>query len=93
MFGTGENTGNIGLFKIISEGSIAAGIRRIEALTGLKAVEYVQDNEDLLLEIQQCLSSSRDEILSQLDKLKFGLKDKEKENKTLRQKIARKNMR
>jgi len=87
-----ENTGNIGLFKIISEGSIAAGIRRIEALTGLKAVEYVQDNEDLLLEIQQCLSSSRDEILSQLDKLKFGLKDKEKENKTLRKKIARKNM-
>ncbi len=87
-----ENTGNIGLFKIISEGSIAAGIRRIEALTGLKAVEYVQENEDLLLEIQQCLSSSRDEILSQLDKLKVGIKDKEKENKTLRWKIARKNM-
>ena len=87
-----ENTGNIGLFKIISEGSIAAGIRRIEALTGLKAVEYVQENEDLLLEIQQCLGSSRDEILSQLDKLKIGIKNKEKENKTLRRKITRKNM-
>ena len=87
-----ENTGNIGLFKIISEGSVAAGIRRIEALTGLKAVEYVQRNEDLLLEIQQCLGSSRDEILSQLDKLKIGIKNKEKENKTLRHKITRKNM-
>jgi len=87
-----ESTGNIGLFKIISEGSIAAGIRRIEALTGLKAVEYVQENEDLLFEIQQCLSSSRDEILSQLDKLKIGIKNKEKENKTLRYKITRKNM-
>jgi len=87
-----ENTGNIGLFKIISEGSIAAGIRRIEALTGLKAVEYVQENEDLLLEIQQCLSSSKEEILSQLDKLKIGIKDKEKENKHLRRKIARKNL-
>ncbi|MBF0242184.1 MAG: alanine--tRNA ligase [Desulfamplus sp.] len=41
-------TGNIGLFQIVSEAGIASGVRRIEALTGLKALEYVQDNITML---------------------------------------------
>ncbi|HEZ6733013.1 TPA: alanine--tRNA ligase [Neisseria meningitidis] len=46
-----SRTGDIGLFKIISEGGIAAGVRRIEAITGLNALKWAQDQERLLKEI------------------------------------------
>lgn len=46
-----SRTGDIGLFKIISEGGIAAGVRRIEAITGLNALKWAQEQERLLKEI------------------------------------------
>jgi alanyl-tRNA synthetase len=76
------------LFKIISEGSVAAGMRRIEAVTGEMALKYVQENDEMLLEIQQIINTPRKEIILQLDKLKSALKDKEKELKSIRQKMA-----
>jgi len=81
-------TGQIGFFKIISEASIAAGMRRIEALTGKEALKYVQSSEEFINEIQQSLDSSRKDIPGQIEKLKDSLKEKEKENKALRQKLA-----
>lgn len=83
-----RSTGEIGLFKIISESSVAAGMRRIEALTGEEALRYIQESEDLLDEIQEALSTSRKEILHQIHRLKERLRDKEKENRTLRQQMA-----
>jgi len=83
-----RNTGEIGLFKIISESSIAAGMRRIEALTGEKALEYFQDTEDLLFDITDALNVSKPELLSQVQKLKDSLKQKEKEAMALKQKMA-----
>lgn len=84
-----RNTGEIGLFKIISEGSVAAGMRRIEAVTGEIALEFTQDNDELLNDILQLLNATRNEAVEQLDRLKITLKDKEKELKVLRQKLAR----
>ena len=83
-----HSTGEIGLFKIISESSIAAGMRRIEALTGEEALLYVQENEDLINEVQHSLESARKEIPHQINKLRNSLREKEKENKSLRQKMA-----
>jgi alanyl-tRNA synthetase len=83
-----HSTAQLGLFKIISEYSVAAGMRRIEALTGEEALKHVQDTEELLDEVQKALNSPKKEMLTQIGKLKDSEREKEKENKQLRQKFA-----
>jgi alanyl-tRNA synthetase len=83
-----HTTGEIGFFKIVSESSIAAGMRRIEALTGEEALRYTQEADELLSEIQVALSSPRKEILPHLEKWRMALEEREKEIKSLRQKLA-----
>jgi len=56
-------TGEIGLFKIITESAVAAGIRRIEAVTGIKAFELVQEQDAMLTELSEILSSSKQGLL------------------------------
>ena len=84
-----HSTAQIGLFKITAESSIAAGMRRIEALTGEEALKHMQETEELLADVQTALNSPKSEILSQIEKLKESVKAKEKESKALRQKMAR----
>ncbi|GAB5531815.1 MAG: hypothetical protein Roseis3KO_35920 [Roseivirga sp.] len=53
-------TGDIGMFKITAEGAVAAGVRRIEALTGPKAFAYVQEQEQLMKEVKDLLKNPKD---------------------------------
>ncbi len=87
--GTHTNrTGDIGLFKIIAEGGIAAGVRRIEAVTGTSAVAYVQSLEEELRELADKLKGPRGELSRKLDKLLEEKKSREKEIEVLKAKLA-----
>jgi len=71
-------TGEIGVFKIISESSIASGIRRIEAITGRAAYGKIKQEEDLIKEIAGELNVRPEDIVKEIEKLTSKLKQMEK---------------
>ena len=83
-----QRTGDIGLFKIVSEQGIAAGIRRIEAVTGMGAVKYVQQGEKQLNQLASQLKAKRDEIADRVNQLTDKTRDLEKQLERLQQKLA-----
>ncbi|OGW06690.1 MAG: alanine--tRNA ligase [Nitrospinae bacterium RIFCSPLOWO2_01_FULL_39_10] len=82
-------TGDIGLFKIVHEGSVASGIRRIEALTGEGAYKYVRQEEDNLLEIREVLKSPPQEEMTKLKKIMDRNKELERELQKQKEKITK----
>ncbi|NMF04993.1 alanine--tRNA ligase [Clostridium beijerinckii] len=83
-----DNTGKIGLFKIISESGIAAGTRRIEAVIGKEAYKIINEKKDLLKEISTKLKCSEKELLAKLDQQVKEIKEKDKEITVLKSKFA-----
>ena len=82
-------TGNIGLFKIIHEGGIASGIRRIEALTGEGAYKYIKQEEEQLNEIRDMLKSPPQEELAKIKKVLERNKELERELQKLKDKTVK----
>jgi len=78
----------IGLFKIVSEGGIAAGVRRIEAKTGYGAYLAEKEEADTLKEIEKKLKASNTNVVEKVEKTLESLKDAEKALESLKQKIA-----
>ncbi|MFU0823979.1 alanine--tRNA ligase [Clostridium sp.] len=83
-----SNVGKIGLFKIVSESGIAAGIRRIEAVTGAKALELIESKMKLLKEISEVLKCSEKDIITKLNQQANEIKEKDKEIAGLKSKLA-----
>jgi alanyl-tRNA synthetase len=83
-----SRTGDIGLFKIVSEAGVASGVRRIEAVTGAGALAYVAEEERRLAELSQLLSTSGDEVAEKLKQLLDRQKKLERELESLRAKAA-----
>ncbi|MGI2259138.1 alanine--tRNA ligase [Shewanella sp. GXUN23E] len=81
-------TGDIGLFKITSEGGIAAGIRRIEAVTGAAAMDYVAQEEAELKEAAALLKADAMSLVAKLKAQLDKAKQLEKENAQLKDKLA-----
>jgi len=83
-----SRTGDIGLFKIVSEAGVASGVRRIEAVTGDGALAYVADEERRLSELSHLLSSSGDDAIEKLRQIFDRQKKLERELESLRSKSA-----
>jgi alanyl-tRNA synthetase len=81
-------TGDIGLFKIVGESGVASGVRRIEAVTGDGALDFVADEERRLDEMSQLLSGSGDDVVEKLRQLFDRQKKLERELESLRSKAA-----
>ncbi len=83
-----HNSGEIGLFKIISEAGVAAGIRRIEAVTGINAIKYMEEKQRLLKEACSVLKCSEKDVIKKIASQGSEIKEKEKEILELKNKLA-----
>jgi alanyl-tRNA synthetase len=81
-------TGDIGLFKVVSESGVAAGIRRIEAVTGAGALAYVKEQEQCLDQVAHLLSASGGDAIEKLRQLFDKQKKLERELEALKAKSA-----
>ena len=85
-----QNTGDIGLFRIISESAVAANVRRIEALTGSKALEHDQRQDRNLKIVASLLKTTPDKVAERLERLLADNKEKDKEIEVLKTRLLAK---
>jgi alanyl-tRNA synthetase len=83
-----NRTGDIGLFILLNEGSVASGIRRIEAVTAKAAIELIQQKEELLLELQELLKADEKKLYPAVERLLTASKKQQKELDNLKLKLA-----
>ncbi|MES0872540.1 alanine--tRNA ligase [Sinimarinibacterium thermocellulolyticum] len=83
-----SRTGDIGLFKIVSESGVAAGVRRIEALTGQNVIDYLRERESRLRKAAELLRTSPDELTGKIEQLQERIRQLDKELAALKSKLA-----
>ena len=82
------NSSEVGIFKIISESGVAAGVRRIEALTGKAAYEYLRKQEETLRSVEKLTKGNSSNVIEKVSNLQVEIKKLTKEKEILQQKIA-----
>jgi alanyl-tRNA synthetase len=83
-----KRTGDIGLFKILAESGVAAGIRRVEAVTGEGALAYVQQQEAQLQQVADAVKAQPQEAAARITQILDNVKAMEKELARLKSKLA-----
>lgn len=83
-----KNTGDIGLFRIVAETGIAAGVRRIEAVVGRYALQRLHEQDGLITELQAALKSSPEQLVDRASQLTRQLRQAEKTIEQLKAKLA-----
>jgi alanyl-tRNA synthetase len=87
-----RRTGDIGLFKIVSEGSISAGVRRIEAITGEGAYEHYKRTTEAVQRIASAVRASEPELVESVERLVARERDLEREVQQLKERVAQSQM-
>ncbi len=83
-----KRTGDIGIFKIVNESAVASGVRRIDALTGQAALDYLNNREISLIKTADILKSTPQDVEQRVSSLLSERKSLERELSTLRRKLA-----
>ncbi len=83
-----HRTGDIGLFKLVLEGAVASGVRRIEAVTGDAAIEWMQQSEQICYAVAKTLQAERKTISQKLEQNFTKMKSLEKQLSQLQEKLA-----
>ena len=84
-----KNTGEIGSFRLLSEGGIGSGIRRIEAVTGKASYDFMKKDRALLNEAAQLLKGKPEQLAEKIEKTLAAMKDLQKELDSLKQQQAK----
>ncbi|MFX0549172.1 alanine--tRNA ligase [Hathewaya histolytica] len=84
-----NNVGELGGFKIVSESGVAAGVRRIEAITGKLVIEYMEEKENILKEVCNLMKCSEKDLLNKIQNQSDEMKEKEKELQNLKNEMSR----
>ena len=82
------NSSEVGIFKIVSESGVAAGVRRIEALTGKAAYEYLRKQEETLRSVEKLTKANSANVIEKVSSLQIEIKKLTKEKEIFQQKIA-----
>jgi len=83
-----RRAGDIGLFKLMGESGVAAGVRRIEALTGEGALQYIEQNEALLKDLAAMVRGSRDDLADKVREQLERTRQLERELRALKDRLA-----
>jgi alanyl-tRNA synthetase len=83
-----DRAGDIGFFKIVSEGGVASGVRRIEAVTGDAALDYVERSDELLKDVSNLVRGSREDVRDKVRDTLDRIRQMEKEIRSLKDKLA-----
>ncbi|WGE77923.1 alanine--tRNA ligase [Actinobacillus equuli subsp. haemolyticus] len=83
-----QHTGEIGLFKLVSEGAVAAGVRRVEAVTGEKAMDWLHNQQRVIRQSAELLKADSNSLVEKIQQLQDKAKRTEKELQQLKDKFA-----
>ena len=83
-----QRAGDIGLFKILTEGGVAAGVRRIEALTGQSAIEHIEHTDELLRQVSGLLRGTREDVAARVQETLDQVRSLEKQLRSVKDKLA-----
>jgi alanyl-tRNA synthetase len=83
-----RRTGDIGIFKLRGESGVAAGVRRIEALTGAEALRYIRERERTLREVGELVRGSEEEVAEKVERLLAQQRELDRQLQQLRARLA-----